>query len=218
VNGDLVLNGGTLDVGVAGHPVSIGGDLRRHGGVFAHRTGAVTFDGSGVQVLDTDAFTFHDLGVGEGVTLTTVAEAGFLGVLDNLGATQETKEVTGTGAVDFGLAEIQIEVTVQGSLSSLQVTRVDRDHPHAVMRPHTMYTGRYWGVLATGGEYTTSLTLPHEDVADPRVCRYEGGWECAVSAATSTTVTLVDITAFSDWALGMQPFKVYLPLVLRNYP
>ena len=69
VNGDLILNSGTLDVSPNYIPISVAGNFIRNGGVFNPRYGSFTFGGSGIQALDTDTITFFDLSVNPGTTL-----------------------------------------------------------------------------------------------------------------------------------------------------
>jgi FlaG/FlaF family flagellin (archaellin) len=87
------------------YPINIGGDFVRNGGVFEPDEGTVTFDGSGNQILDTDAITFYDLRVDSGSTLVDLAQnsASLIvdGALTNNGALQKNQEVNGTADVDY---------------------------------------------------------------------------------------------------------------------
>ena len=151
------------------HDITIAGDFIRNGGVFEAGGGMVTFDGSGVQTLDTDAITFHDLTVNSDATLTTVdvASVAVEGALTNHGATDETKTVSETGENHFDLADIDVDVTTKGELSSLQVVRRNTAHPQA---SSTIQTDKHWSITPTGGGYTVDLTKPHADLSDPQVC------------------------------------------------
>ncbi|MEK7562841.1 MAG: LamG-like jellyroll fold domain-containing protein, partial [Patescibacteria group bacterium] len=53
VNGDLTLNGGTLDVSSSNYGVTVGGSFLNNGGIFNARKGTVTLDGtaSSLQIL-----------------------------------------------------------------------------------------------------------------------------------------------------------------------
>ena len=98
VEGDLVLNSGALDVNTDNHVIQVAGDLVRNGGVFTARSGAVTFDGSGTQTLDTDTITLYDLTVNAGSTLVMQRDISVEGTLTNNGTLQQTKDPVGAGA------------------------------------------------------------------------------------------------------------------------
>jgi hypothetical protein len=135
--------------------------------------------------------------VNGGVTLETGA------------VTQETRSVSSTDPLTFTLANVTITPTTQGSLSSLQVTRVESSHPNAT---GGIQTNRYWSIAATGSGYTATLTLPHNGLSDPYACKYTGsGWEGARDSFNSTTVVRSGITSFSDWGVSDgQPTAVTL--------
>lgn len=199
VSGDLTLNSGTLDVSTNNYPLSIGGNFARTGGIFAPNAGTVTFNGMGTQNIIGDT-AFNNVVVGSGLTLTTSNNVTVGGALTNDGSTHETKAVAGAGTVNFGLANIGVDVTTAGSLSSLEVIRRDQSFAGA---PAAMQTGKYWTITPTGGGYNATVTLPHAGLADPSVCRnMDGWWDCARVNFDSTTVTRSGIAAFSDWAVG----------------
>ena len=199
VSGDLTLNSGTLDVSASNYPLAIGSNFSRTGGSFTPHAGTVTFSGSGTKSI-TGNTTFNNVVVGSGLTLATASDVTLGGALTNGGSTHETKPVAGAGTVSFGLANIGVNVTSVGNLSSLDVTRLDQSFAGA---PVPMQTGKYWTITPTGGGYNATLTLPHAGLADPSVCRNMGGWwDCARSSFDGTTVTRSGITAFSDWAVG----------------
>ena len=64
VSHQLRLNSGTLDASAGNYAIALQGDLERNGGIFTPSGGTVTFDGSGVQNLTTDVFTFNNVTVG----------------------------------------------------------------------------------------------------------------------------------------------------------
>ena len=216
LNGDLTLNAATLDAGPGGQALDLGGDWTSHGGAFAAQAGTVRFDGAGVQTIAGDV-AFHDLTVGQGVSLTTASEVTVGGILSNLGWTVESKAIAGAGARAFGLAGVTVDVTTPGSLSGLVVARRDTDHPHA---PPAARTGRYWRITPAGGGYTATLTLPHDGLADPYACKYLGsGWDWGRDAFDAASVTRSGITAFSEWAVSDGPpvYRLYLPMVLKAW-
>ncbi len=87
--GDLTLNGGTVDVGVANRAVSIGGAWRNHGAVVNARAGTVTLAGATGGDLLSGAQRFHDL---------TVAGAGTWTMRDRLRV--DDALTIGTGTLD----------------------------------------------------------------------------------------------------------------------
>jgi hypothetical protein len=128
------------------------------------------------------------------------------GTLTNQGVLRKTKSVT-TGAATFGLTGVAMNITTLGSLTAIQVDRIDAHHPNATGTPggSGIMTGRYWTITPTGGGYTLTLTLPHDNLTDPRVCRYTGSgyiWDCDRSTFTPSTVTRQGVTTLSDWAVG----------------
>jgi hypothetical protein len=216
LNGDLTLNGATLDAGAGGHTLDLSGDWTNLGGTFEAQTGTVRFDGAGVQTLD-GPLDFYDVAVGQGVSLTTASPVTVGGTLTNQGWTVETRAIDGPGAQAFGLANVTVDVTAQGSLSSLTVARRDQDHPAATA---LVQTGRYWRITPLGGGYVVDLTLPHT-LAAPVVCRYGGDntWSCAADHYDAATVKRAGITAMSDWAVGYAtPYRAYLPLLIKVGP
>jgi len=216
VSHQLRINSGTFDVSAGNYAVAIQGDLERNGGLFVPSGGTVTFNGSGIQNLNTDAFTFNNVAVGTGVTLATAAEVTVTNVLTNSGVTHETRPVSGISAVRFGLASITITPTVQGSLSGLDVLRQDQDHPnHTGTAGHGVGWGRYWTITPNTGAndtFSATLTLPQNALIDPRACKYPGnlggaGWDCddgTYTTSDASTVTRSGIGSFSDWAVGGQ--------------
>ena len=125
VSGDVTVNSGTLDVSTSDYPISIGGNFARTGGTFTPRGGTVTFNGSGTKSITGDT-AFNNVVVGSGLTLATSNNVTVSGALTNGGSTHETKAVAGAGTVNFGLANIGVDVTTAGSLSSLDVIRRDQ--------------------------------------------------------------------------------------------
>jgi hypothetical protein len=166
----------------------------------------VAFNGAGVQTIANDV-ALNNLTVGEGVTLTTAAHVGVGGALNNAGWTRETRDVAGAGVLAFGLADVAVDVTTLGSLSSLEVIRRDQDHPNAAS---LLQTGKYWTITpseeAVG--FTATLTAPYGSLASPMLCFYPGAasgvdWDCAGGVDNHDgTITRKNITHFSDWAVG----------------
>ena len=186
--------------------VSIAGDFDPGAAMTHTVTGStVAFNGSGVQTITQNA-VLNDVRVSSGVTLTTAANVTVGGTLTNDGWTKETRTVAGLGARTFGLAKVVVDVTTQGSLSSLEVIRRDQDHPNATV---PLQTGMWWKMTPTGASYTANLTLPVRFIPDANsnVCRYSGTgltWDCAQTGfdAAAKTISRSGITAFSAWTTG----------------
>jgi hypothetical protein len=121
------------------------------------------------------------------------------------GVSIEQWAVGGTGARTFNLAQAIANVTTQGTLSNLSVTRTESNAPGA---PPSILTSRYWDIIPTGSDYMVDLTLLHSYPAEEatlKACRYTGvgtTWECARTSSTPTTVTRAGITTLSRWAIG----------------
>jgi fibronectin-binding autotransporter adhesin len=212
------LTAGALVIG-ANATLSLAGDLTAtNSGTSGASTGRVVFNGAGTQNLTANTPTsFANLTVNSGVTLIETVAANNVsvtGTLTNLGTIRKTQTLSGAGPKTFGLTGVQVDVTTVGSLTSLQVDRVDSSHPNATVG---VSTGRYWILTPTGAGYTVNLTLPHNALSNPIACRYTGSdWDCARTAFTSATVTRNGVSALSPWAVGHARSKVYLPLTLRE--
>ena len=228
-NGSFVRNAGTLTFAgattISGssattlHHATITGSLTApagilsmtgnftNSGVFAHGNGTLRFMSNALQNLTLNSPTaFFNLTVTSGTTLVeTVAadNATVAGTLTNQGVIRKSRAVAGAGAVSFGLTGASANVTTAGSLSQVQVDRVDQNHPSA----NTLTaTGRYWTITPTGAGYTVDLTLlrPAVVTSNALACRNGASeWNCTCSSATATTVTRNSVTQFSDWAVGM---------------
>ncbi|PWH13133.1 MAG: hypothetical protein DDG59_14690 [Anaerolineae bacterium] len=107
---------------------------------------------------------------------------------------------------------VSIQITTLGSeLVCLYVDEMEINHPNATPG---IQTGRYWLMRglqsdrktdATG--FSVNLTLPHNNLSNPKACKYPGslggaGWDCAVNSSNASSVTRSGVTAFSDWAVG----------------
>jgi len=198
VNGKLVLNSGTLNVST--HNMNVAGDWQRNGGVFTPNSQTVTFDGATSQTIDTDALAFHNLTVSGGTTLieTELVALSLTGNLSNGGTLRKARTVTGTGIKNFGLTGVSMDITTQGTLSQLQVDRIDANAPNQLP---SFSSDKYWNITPTGSGYTVNLTLPHNNLSDPKVCRYSSGtnWSCARASFTSSAVTRNGVNNFSTW-------------------
>ena len=203
--GNLTQDGGTLNVDTA---ANIEGHFVRNGGTFVPGAGSFNFNGNSLQNLTLAVpTTFNDLTVSLGTTLieTVSADNGTVaGNLTNNGIIRKIQTVGGTGTVSFGLTAVSVDVTTQGTLSQIDVDRIDSDHPDA--KPG-IQTGRYWTVTPTGAGFTLDLTLLHDGLSAPKGCRYLGAgeWDCGTipeNSNTATTVTRLGVTNLSDWAVG----------------
>ena len=217
LSGDLSISAGTFDA--SGGNLVLQGDFAYSGGMFDPGHRSVTFDGSGTQTISGDA-AFWDVAISSSVVLETSDDVTVGGTLTNLGVTRETKAISGTETIAFGLADVTIDVTEPG-LTAMQVERRDESHPDA---PVGIQTGRYWNLTPTGSDYTLSLTLPHNGVpgACDEVCRYTGCgelWDCASNMydRSEGTITRLGVTHLSDWATGddVGPCHLALPMVLH---
>ncbi|MBU1878699.1 MAG: SBBP repeat-containing protein, partial [Chloroflexi bacterium] len=213
INGSLTLNDGLWRAPADSDTLTLTGNLAVNGGTFSHNNGTVTFNGSGTQNLSVNATTaFHNLTVNSGVTLIETVAANNVtvgGALTNNGVIRKSQPISSVGNKTFGLTGVQMNVTTVGSLSSVRVDRVDSNHPHAT---GPLQTGRYWTITPTGGGYAVNLTLPHNNLSSPYVCRYvDPNWDWGRDSSTSSTVTRNGITEFSDWAVSDgQPTAVTL--------
>jgi len=210
---------------LAGNLTIAAGELRANGenlsiasnfsnsGTFTAGSGAVTFNGSSAQNLTANTSTiFNNLIVNSGVTLVETVSSDNVtvsGTLTNNGTIRKAQTVSGAGNKTFGLAgafngaNLTIDVTTPGTLSNLQVDRIDSNHPNS--NGAYQQTGRYWSISATGGGFTADLTLPRNNAGTSSVCKYLGSgtsWSCAASGNTSNSVTRNSISSFSDWAVG----------------
>jgi hypothetical protein len=96
---------------------------------------------------------------------STVVQAGpasnvtVTGPLVNDGELAKGQAVGEPGLYDFGLTGAQVRVESVGTLSSLEVSRVDTDPPGATAG---VRTGRYWTIVPNegAGDYSADLTLP----------------------------------------------------------
>jgi len=166
----------------------------------------VAFNGAGVQTIADDV-GLHNVAVSEGVTLTTAANVGVGGALNNAGWTRETRDVAGAGVFAFGLADVAVDVTTPGSLSSLEVIRRDQDHPNAT---GSLRTGRYWTITPSEEAigFTATVTAPCGSLVNPTLCVYPDApvgmdWDCAGGVDNHDgTITRNGVTHFSDWAVG----------------
>ena len=111
---------------------------------------------------------------------------------------------------------ITIEIDDDGSdLDCLRVIQIDQDHPNATLG---IQTGQYWVIdalqsdesTAATNDYSADLILPHtvSPDSDAKVCKWlegagsGGGWDCARTSSTTTTVRRDGVPDFSDWAVG----------------
>lgn len=191
--------------------ITVSGDWT-NAGLFTSNGHAVTFDGATVQALGCPVPTqFSDLAVSVGTTLVETEAANNVsvqGALTNAGTIRKTLAVSGTGMKIFGLTRAKIDVITQGSLVSLQVDRIDRDHPQATGDPggYGTRSGVYWTITSAGSGYTVTPYLPHSLGAyhsDAEICRWAGAaWDCGRSGSDTGFVWRAGVTELSDWTLG----------------
>lgn len=205
------------------HPISIGGSFTNSGQL--NTAGfAVNFDGwleqgAGPNVeqdLTLNVLTFFDdLNVMTGTTLVeavTDDNAYLTGALTNYGVIRKTQPISGPAQYYFGLAgayaeaDMEVDAAEVGTLTVLQVDRIDSSPPGASGAPGA--APLYWQITPIGAGYNVTVTLPHAGLTNPSACRRTAGssWECGQSAFDATTVTRRNVTAFSDWAVyDLQP-------------
>lgn len=93
-----------------------------------------------------------------------------------------------------------------GSLGCVTITHYSTNHPNATPR---LQTGKYWNIDAAGAtDFNVSLTLP-DVLTIPRICKHISGstWDCPGTGQNDNdgSVTLENITSFSDWTVGEDP-------------
>ena len=224
ISGSLTVNNLQIDSGVTlvastGSTLNVLGNWTNNG-TFNAGTGTVIFSGSGIQNLAASSATaFNTLTINSGVILVETVSADnatVAGTLTNHGTIRKSQPVSGTGLKTFGLAGaynggvLSINIVTRGGMNSLQVDRIDSNHPHATYGPgNGTSTGRWWDITQTGGSgYAVDLTLPHHVVvnANADVCEYTAGpgygWDCDRTSSTSNTVTRQNVTSLSPWAVG----------------
>ena len=208
----LIATDGTLELT---SDITIGGDLVIQGsGTLTNAGHKITFDGGIQQHLTLDnLLKFADLTVTAGTTLIETESGDNVlvnGTLLNQGVIRKTQAVT---VVDpyyyFGLAgsykgaDLEIDVTpLSGAdpLTAIQVDRVDSNPPQA---PGTNVTGIYWTITPAGSDFTATLILPQNGLADPQVCRYQNSrWDWARSGSDATTVTRTNLAALGEFAVS----------------
>ena len=193
--------------------ITVSGNFTNNGNFYNNDNG-VTFDGGVEQNLSVAATTwFSRLTVTAGTTLieTETSDSVEVAQLSNLGVIRKTQAVDTAPDYYFGLAGnygagLEIDVTsLAGAapLTAIQVDRVDSNPPNA---PGTNVTGIYWTITAAGSDFTATVILPQDGLADPQVCRYRNSaWDWARSGFDATTVTRAGLTAFGEFAVFNDP-------------
>ena len=205
--GDVFIDtDGTLDLS---NDITVSGNFTNNG-TFNNNDNGVTFDGGVEQNLSlADTTWFSRLTVTAGTTLIETETGDYVQVaqLSNLGVIRKTQAVDTALDYYFGLAGnygagLEIDVTsLAGAapLTAIQVDRVDSNPPNA---PGTNVTAIYWTITAVGSDFTATVILPQDGLADPQVCRYrDSAWDWARSSFTPTTVTRTGLTAFGEFAV-----------------
>jgi trimeric autotransporter adhesin len=192
-------------------PLTIGAQFWRSGGVFDAGASTLIFDSPWQSLTLNRATTFFNLFVGNGTTLIERVpgnQATVVGALINEGVIRQSQTVTGMGLLEFGLTGIAMEITDQGTLSAIVVDRIDNDHPEAAGDAVNIATGRYWVISPSGSDYAVVLALPHNDLEDPKACRWlagagsGAGWDCDRDEFNAEMVARRGITEFSEWSVG----------------
>ncbi len=151
------------------------------------------------------------------------------------GCSGETQSAENGGDYTFSTqSNVEIEVANTGTdLAYLYVEEVDSDHPNATGASggSGTKTGKYWkisalqsdGVTPATPDYLINLTLPHNITPHTaaKVCKWlegsgsGGGWDCARTSSTSSTVTRNGISELSDWTVGNNVGPT--PITLRGF-
>lgn len=181
-------------------------------GTFSAGGRTVTLDNSGdiTTLYGSSSIAFADLVITTGTTVDDLSDLGAsaTSTFTNNGVYRRLQSVLGTGSFTFGLTGVTIYVSAQGDLTNITVERIDEDHPNGtgVSGGDGTKTGKYWTITPapvspTG--FSANITLPHNGLSDPSVCRYSGvAWDCAQTSFNSPEVQRDSVTAFSDWTVG----------------
>jgi hypothetical protein len=210
IGGPIIIGGGlTIQSGTwaaAAGTMTLNGDMVRNGGSFDANGGTVAFDGGTVQYLTLSVpTTFQNLTVGAGTILSeteVLDHATVLGSLSGDGTICKEQAGITPGPLSFGLTGVQLVVDQLGTLSTVQADLIIGNHPDATVG---IQTGRYWTITANdeASEYVGTLTLPHDGLAAPKVCKWSGSaWDCAENGFDGATVSRHGVDSFSDWAVG----------------
>ena len=141
---------------------------------------------------------------GETRPFNTIADSG---AYENQGEEIVCDVANGTD-YPFASGTMTITVVTTGTLHCLSVTAVNETHPDATA---TIQTGSYWSIEGTDSNsetatgFNVTLELPHSYGSATGVvaCRWTGNtWDCAAMVGNETTVTRMNVTEFSDWAVG----------------
>lgn len=106
----------------------------------------------------------------------------------------------------FRATGVQLTIDTLGDLDCVTAQIFNAVHPNATANILAPYVTL--GATTTGGApYAATMTLLHDNLSNPFVCKYPGGlggsgWDCAQSGYDSYTVWRSGISSFSDWAIG----------------
>ena len=111
-----------------------------------------------------------------------------------------------------------VSVTLQGkgTIACLRVRRYDQNHANRTgtsASSHGVGWGRYWTISATDSLSATAtgfnliLTLPHDGLTAPKLCKHVSDlvWDCddgSHTTFTANTVTRRGLDSLSDWTVG----------------
>ena len=180
-------------------------------GSFSANGGTITFDAGGTQNLDADSsLMFENIVVSSNTTLVELiaaTDATATSVTNN-GIIRKTRDITASGLLSFGLTDVDLNVNSFAGTPSIQVDRMDSDHPSAT--PGIGSTSqKFWDITTTGsGTFDVNVTFTDSTMSAgwlQRTCRTDDGgtnWQCqndddGNNANNSTTRN--NVTAFSGW-------------------
>jgi len=135
---------------------------------------------------------------------------GDIGAYEYRAPTQECG-VSGGNTYTFGSVSIDLLTGSTGDIDCITVDEAGADHLAA---PGPASDGNFWHITAINSlgdpasGYSVNLTLPHNNLGTPMLCRYPGtsggyGWDCFdPTTSDNSFATLNGVTQFSDWTMG----------------
>ncbi|MDA0246264.1 MAG: hypothetical protein OT477_22875 [Chloroflexi bacterium] len=117
-----------------------------------------------------------------------------------------------TTGTDLAIGDLTFNVANLGTLACIKVEGMGA--VNHLLATTGIQTGQWWHIFGenSGGNRVTSgfeltLTLPHANLGNPKVCKYPDtqggyGWDCFRTGYNSSIVWLSGVGGFSDWAVG----------------
>jgi CSLREA domain-containing protein len=132
-----------------------------------------------------------------------------IGAVETHPIAQNCSLTTGT---DLAIGDLTFNVANLGTLTCIKVE--DMGAVNHLLATTGIQTGQWWHVFGEDGlgnrvtsGFELTLTLPHANLGNPKVCKYPGtqggyGWDCFRTDFNASTVWLAGVDSFSDWAVG----------------